>query len=222
MTDLTDIYDVITNKRGKAKEGLIRPTISQFFTSKDFCGVSTDTSNGVNHTFSDLMGYLPLRPWVATCYDQIVEVLETPVYSIPRYYEYKRLSFADSPSNGGLIVTNDGYTVQGTAGWIIIYSSDVYVEGMQQYTEFRLPGLTNWPNSVTASYGIHSVEGEGNWYDDYYGRVYHNDDAVWGGGPHWGKNSVIGMAIDTKYGHITFRHNGIWFNTVGTVPVFEY
>jgi len=42
MLYITDIYDIKrTRTRGKAKEGLIRPTISQFFTSKDFHEVTT-------------------------------------------------------------------------------------------------------------------------------------------------------------------------------------
>lgn len=33
MTNISEIYDVIRNLRGKASEGFIRPTIKQFFTS---------------------------------------------------------------------------------------------------------------------------------------------------------------------------------------------
>jgi hypothetical protein len=39
MTNLTDIYKIVHKNRGKAKEGFIRPTIKQFFTSKNFLQV---------------------------------------------------------------------------------------------------------------------------------------------------------------------------------------
>ena len=41
MTLLTDIYGVVNKERGIAKEGWVRPTVGEFFTTRDYYQEST-------------------------------------------------------------------------------------------------------------------------------------------------------------------------------------
>jgi len=225
MTLLSEIYDVTLKRgiRGKAKENLIRPTVSEFFMSNhDFEEIESSTYNGINPAYSGFPS--SMYAWARTYAGQSVYSKATATYPIPAGFTFRQANWTGGFVSSGFIL-DDGTTLedQGSVGvWACAVEPNI-LPGDAVYMEFQ-------PSGGYSAFGIAAInndnrphETEYGYQYDYTGRFIHNgaQDTT---PDNFGAGTIIGVAVDLIRGYIWWSKNGVWQVNAsgGGIPNFDY
>lgn len=214
---ISTIYNIshYGNLRGKAKQGWIRPTVKQFFTSNNF----EEIEAGVYPAYDNLIGNLYVY-FTGYSSDSLV-AHEGPIYNVPSGFIYERIYWPNGHNLVGSSISVDEYTISG-GGWSS-YRYDNQIIG-KKYYEVTLIGVGSYSEIGVVS-SLFGYTGVGYVHDSPYGWLYDrmgrymNNNIISYTPDAFGVGNVIGMAVDASKGKVWWSKNGVWqVDTNNNIP----